>query len=70
MPFTEELYRAARPIWDAQVEHPFVQGIANGSLDEQIFKRWILQDYLYLKEFARVFAWAAAKARPSIGWPS
>lgn len=70
MSFTEELYRAARPIWDAQVEHPFVQGITDGSLDEEIFKRWILQDYLYLKEFARVFAWAAAKADrlESMGW--
>ncbi len=62
MVFTDELYAAARPLWDAQLEHPFVRGIADGSLDPEVFQRWVLQDYLYLKEFARLFAWAAAKA--------
>ncbi len=60
--FTDELFEAARPIWRAQLEHPFVRGIATGDLDEGVFRRWVVQDYLYLKEFARVFAWAAAKA--------
>lgn len=61
MTFTDQLYVAAEPIWDAQLEHPFVRGIADGSLDEERFKRWVRQDYRYLVEFARVFAWAAAK---------
>jgi thiaminase/transcriptional activator TenA len=60
--FTEDLFAAARPIWEAQLEHPFVQGIAAGDLDDHVFRRWVVQDYLYLEEFARVFAWAAAKA--------
>ncbi|MGH7549893.1 MAG: thiaminase II [Gemmatimonadota bacterium] len=60
--FTDELFEAARPVWEAQLEHPFVKGIAAGDLDEDRFRRWVVQDYLYLKEFARVFAWAAAKA--------
>ncbi|CAN5741651.1 thiaminase II [soil metagenome] len=70
MAFTDELYEAAQGIWDAQVEHPFVRGIADGSLDPKLFERWVLQDYLYLKEFARVFAWAAAKAArlESMSW--
>lgn len=62
MAFTDELYEAAREIWAAQLEHPFVRGLADGSLEESRFERWVLQDYRYLKEFARVFAWAAAKA--------
>jgi thiaminase/transcriptional activator TenA len=62
MAFTDELYAAALPIWDAQLDHPFVAGIGDGSLEVERFKRWVVQDYLYLKEFARVFAWAAAKA--------
>ena len=61
--FTDELHAAAGPIWAAQLEHPFVRGLEDGSLDPEIFKRWVLQDYRYLKEFARVFAWATAKAR-------
>lgn len=60
--FTQELYEAALPIWEAQLAHPFVRGIASGGLEEERFQRWVRQDYLYLKEFARVFAWAAAKA--------
>lgn len=68
--FTDELYAAARANWDAQLEHPFVRGIADGSLDEEFFQRWVLQDYRYLKEFARIFAWAVAKADDleSMGW--
>ena len=62
MAFTDELYEAARHIWDAQVEHPFVAGIADGTLDRAVFERWVRQDYLYLVEFSRVFAWAAARA--------
>jgi thiaminase/transcriptional activator TenA len=62
MVFTDKLFEAARPIWDAQLEHPFVKGIGDGSLDEGLFKNWVLQDYRYLKEFARIFAWAVAAA--------
>jgi thiaminase/transcriptional activator TenA len=61
--FTDELHAAAGPIRAARLEHPFVKGLEDGSLDPEIFKRWVLQDYRYLKEFARVFAWATAKAR-------
>ncbi|KPJ94752.1 MAG: thiaminase II, partial [Gemmatimonas sp. SG8_17] len=56
---TDELFEAAKPIWDAQLKHPFVTGLATGSLEVERFSRWVLQDYLYLKEFARIFAWAA-----------
>lgn len=62
MAFTDELYAVAKPLWDAQLEHPFVKGIADGSLEEERFKRWVLQDYRYLIEFSRIFAWAAAKS--------
>ena len=31
-PFTDELFDAARPIWEAQLVHPFVRGIADGTL--------------------------------------
>lgn len=70
MAFTDELHAAARPIWDAQLEHPFVRGIADGSLDPETFRNWVRQDYLYLKEYSRVFAWAAAKSArlESMAW--
>jgi thiaminase (transcriptional activator TenA) len=59
---SDALYEAARPIWEAQLAHPFVRGIGDGTLDEKRFKHWVRQDYRYLEQFARVFAWAAAKA--------
>jgi thiaminase (transcriptional activator TenA) len=62
MAFTDDLRAAAADLWDAQLRHPFVQGLGDGTLEEERFKRWVLQDYLYLKEFARIFAWAVAKA--------
>jgi len=62
MRLTDDLYDLGRPLWEEQLNHPFVMGIGDGTLEEGRFKRWVLQDYRYLKEFARVFAWAAAKA--------
>ena len=62
MKLTDALFAVAEPIWASQLQHPFVRALGNGTLEEDRFKRWVLQDYRYLKEFARVFAWAAAKA--------
>ena len=61
-PFSEHLRRVADPIWRAQHEHPFVQGIGDGTLDHDRFKHWMRQDYLFLIEYCRVFAYAAARA--------
>jgi thiaminase/transcriptional activator TenA len=60
--FCDHLYDEVEDIWQAQLEHPFVRGIGRGDLDVEVFKNWVRQDYLYLKEFSRVFAWGAAKA--------
>ncbi len=70
MKLTDELYIFAEPIWAAQLRHPFVKGLGDGTLEEARFKRWVLQDYRYLKEYARVFAWAVAKAErlESMAW--
>ena len=66
---TDALYEVARPIWEAQLAHPFVRGIGDGTLDVERFKRWVRQDYRYLEQFARVFAWAAKADRlESMRW--
>lgn len=41
--------------------HPFVQGIADGSLDKEAFKRYVAQDAFFLKAFRKAFALAIAK---------
>jgi len=70
MAFADELFLYVRHIWDAQLAHPFVRGLGDGSIPTDRFARWVRQDYLYLKDFARVFAWAVAKADrlESMGW--
>lgn len=63
MTVTERLYEAARPIWAACHAHPFVKGIGDGTLEVEKFRHFLLQDYLYLFDYARVFAWGVVKAR-------
>ena len=40
----------------------FVEGIREGTLDPAKFRYYIIQDYLYLIDYARVFALGAAKS--------
>lgn len=63
MTVTQRLYEAARPIWEACHSHPFVTGIGDGTLEVEKFRYFLLQDYLYLFDYARVFAWGVVKAR-------
>ena len=63
MTATERFLACSRDLWDAYLDHPFVRGIADGSLDEEKFRNNMVQDYLYLVEYARVFALGVAKAR-------
>ena len=48
--------------WAAYCGHPFVAGIADGSLAEAAFRHYLIQDYLFLIQFARAYALAAFKA--------
>jgi thiaminase/transcriptional activator TenA len=62
MGFVAELRRKAAPIWEAEQSHPFVRALGDGTLDEACFTYYIAQDYVYLVEFVRVLALAAAKS--------
>ena len=57
------LRRAAAPIWEECLRHPFVTGIGDGTLGVEKFQYFMLQDYLYLFDYARVFALGVVKAR-------
>lgn len=52
-------------LWNAYNEHPFVKGIEQGTLDREKFRFYLIQDYLYLEEYAKVFAIGIAKSRSS-----
>ena len=57
------LHDAAAPIWENCLKHPFVTGIGDGTLSVEKFRYFMLQDYLYLFDYARVFALGVVKAR-------
>jgi thiaminase (transcriptional activator TenA) len=57
-----ELRRAADPVWQAQREHPFLRGIADGTLTLGRFCFYVRQDYLFLIEYARLLALGAARS--------
>ena len=63
MTVTQRLYEAARPVWEACHSHPFVRGIGDGTLELEKFRHFLLQDYLSLFDYARVFAYGVVKAR-------
>lgn len=63
MAFTDELEPEADRIWTAIVEHPMVRRLGEGTLDEAPFREWVRQDYYYLREYSRTFAFAASSAR-------
>lgn len=62
MAISDELRAQAAEVWEAQHAHPFVRGIGDGTLDVERFAFWVRQDYLFLIEYARVLALAAARA--------
>ena len=65
--FTKELWREIIPIYKLIISHPFIKGLTDGSLREESFKFYVIQDALYLREFARSLSIAAAKA-PEDDW--
>jgi thiaminase (transcriptional activator TenA) len=60
--FSDQLREAAADIWEAQHAHPFVRGIADGSLPVERFAHYVRQDYVFLIEYARMLALGAARA--------
>jgi thiaminase/transcriptional activator TenA len=53
---------ACQDDWLAYVRHPFVLRLADGTLPDRCFKRYLGQDYLFLIHFARAYGLAAFKA--------
>ncbi len=62
MSFFERLKTAASAEWRAYTEHPFTEGLADGTLPEAAFRHYLVQDYLFLIEFARAYALAVYKS--------
>ncbi|WP_394232186.1 thiaminase II [Niallia oryzisoli] len=62
MKFSEHLLEKLQPIWRKNHAHPFVQEMGAGTLDKEKFRFYMIQDYLYLIDYAKLFALGAVKA--------
>jgi thiaminase/transcriptional activator TenA len=62
MSFAAHLRQLAEPIWAAELEHPFVKGLGDGSLPTGRFRFYMEQDYIFLLAYCQVFALAVAKS--------
>lgn len=62
MALIDELKERAAPEWHAYTHHRFTQAIGEGTLPEAAFRHYLVQDYLFLIEFARAYALAVYKA--------
>ncbi len=51
-----------RTAWAAYIDHPFVQALGRGTLPQPWFQNFLIQDYLFLIQYARGHALAAYKS--------
>src|SRR6266851_5640224 len=56
------LVAAAGAVWPAYTRHQFVLRLARGDLPQAAFRRYLVQDYLFLLHFARAWGLAVYKS--------
>jgi len=62
MSLAAKLWQANQDLSQTCLQHPFVQGIGDGSLPPSRFAYYVGQDAFFLEAFARAYSIAAAKA--------
>lgn len=63
MDIFDRLKQGAATEWHSYIDHAFVQQLGKGTLPEAAFRTYLVQDYLFLIQFARAWALAAYKSR-------
>ncbi|WP_458526882.1 thiaminase II [Onishia taeanensis] len=58
-----DLTAACQQDWRGYIEHDFVRALGAGTLEQNAFRHYLQQDYLFLVHFARAYALAAYKSR-------
>jgi thiaminase (transcriptional activator TenA) len=61
-PLSADLWRGITGIYGAILSHPFVTGLTDGTLPADAFAYFVVQDALYLRDYAKTLAVVAAKA--------
>lgn len=54
MKFSEVLYANAKDLWEKAAQKPFVLEMAEGTLNPERFRYYMLQDYLYLLDYIEI----------------
>ena len=63
--FTDRLIEANRAVWAAMGSHPFVLGLACGTLPDRALQAWVQQDRVFVMEERRVVAALRRHGLPS-----
>lgn len=61
MTFLERLRATTKKQFERIYSHPFLLGMAHGTLPLECYKRYMLQDYLYVQQYVKLYALAAIK---------
>ena len=62
MPLTQELRDKYRDVWERMVTHPFVIEMGAGTLPVDKFRRYFLQDYVFVRDLVSMTALGVSKA--------
>ncbi|MCS7026618.1 MAG: thiaminase II [Bryobacteraceae bacterium] len=65
--FTMRLWKSVGSIYAETLRHPFLTGLADGSLPRSKFQFYLVQDALYLTAFSRALSMVASKS-PRQDW--
>ncbi|MEF8807729.1 TenA family protein [Natronomonas sp.] len=60
--FTDWLQARAEPAWTNAVGHTFVEELSAGTLDEDAFADYLVQDYAFVDELVGTFGYAVGQA--------
>ncbi len=60
--FTSRLWAGIVPLYAEILRHPFLTGLADGTLDRNVFRFYVIEDALYLHDYARALAILGGKA--------
>lgn len=61
MKWSEQTWIAANPVYNKILEHPFIKGLIDGSLEYEKFIFYMQQDALYLAQYGKVMSAIASR---------
>lgn len=62
MKFTDQLVQAAEPAWTQATRHRFTRELADGTIDHDVMRRYLVQDYAFISTLVSMIGYGVAKA--------